>query len=117
MSISDYAAGIGTLLSSSAMVSSYTLTVDRKTADIASISGGIDFRDGAALDFKEFIEESERGMEKYKYAYNFRKGSNCIFRYDNARDPNAKGLKSFPHHKHLKDGSIVESSEVGCRML
>jgi hypothetical protein len=112
LNISDYIAELEALINSSKIVSSYNLTIDRKTADMAFVSGKIDFRDGTILDSKEFIEESEGNIEKYKYGYNYRKGSDNIFRYDNAPDPRAKDIKTFPHHKHLKDGSIVESSHV-----
>jgi len=112
LSISDYTAELESVINSSTIASSYTLNIDRKTADIAFISGRIDFRDGTTLDFKEFIEGSEDTIEKYKYAYNYRTGSDSIFRYDNAPDPSAKGIKTFPHHKHLKDGAIVESRQV-----
>ena len=112
MNISDYIAELETLINSSQIVSSYNLTIDRKTADIAFVSGKIDFRDGTTLDFKEFVEESEGSIEKYKYAYKYRKGSDSIFRYDNAPDPSAKGIKTFSYHKHLKEGTIAESSHI-----
>lgn len=53
-----------------------------------------------------------REGEKYKYGYNYREGSDSIFRYDNAPDPGAKDIKTFPYHKHLKDGTIAGSSHV-----
>ena len=112
MSISDYTVELESVINSSTIASSYNLNIDRKTADIAFISGRIDFRDGTTLDFKEFIEGSEDTIDKYKYAYNYRKGSDSIFRYDNAPDPSAKGIKTFPHHKHLKGGTIIESRQV-----
>ena len=112
MNISDYIAELEALINSSKIVSSYNLTIDRKTADIAFVSGKINFRDGTTLDFKEFVEESEGSIEKYKYGYNYRKGSDNIFRYDNAPDPRAKDIKTFPYHKHLKDGAIAESSYI-----
>ena len=112
MSINDYIAGLESVINSSTIVSSYNLNIDRKTSDIAFISGRIDFRDGTTLDFKEFIEGSEDSIEKYKYAYNYRKETDSIFRYDNAPDPSTKGIKTFPHHKHLKNGTIVESQQV-----
>ncbi len=40
-------------------------------------------------------------------------GTEVIFRYDNAPDPNAKGLNTFPHHKHLKDEKFMESHSIG----
>ena len=112
MNISDYIAKLESVINSSAIVSSYNLTIDRKTADIAFISGKIDFRDGTLLDFKEFIEDAGGNIEKYKYAYNYRRASANIFRYDNAPDPYAKNLKTFPHHKHIKEDSIIESHQV-----
>lgn len=39
-------------------------------------------------------------------------GDRILFRYDNAPDPRAKALSSFPHHKHLEDGAIIESQET-----
>lgn len=112
MNINDYIEKIESVINSSPIVSSYNLNIDRKTADIAFISGKIDFRNGASLDFKEFLENAEDSVEKYKYAYNYRKGSESVFRYDNAPDPNAKHVKTFPDHKHAKDGSIVESRKI-----
>jgi len=112
LNISDYIAELEALINSSQIVSSYNLTIDRKTADIAFVSGKIDFRDGTILDYKEFVEESEGRIEKYKYGYNYRKGADSIFRYDNAPDPKAKDIKTFPYHKHLKDGTIAESGNV-----
>ena len=112
MNINEYISRLETLINSSSAISSYNLNIDRKSAEIAFIYGRMDFRNGTILDFKEFIESTEEGIEKYKYAYNYRKGSNSIFRYDNAPDPRAKGVKTFPHHKHLHDGSITESDQI-----
>jgi len=112
LNISDYIEKLESLINSSAIVSSYNLNIDRKTADIVFISGKIEFRNGTSLDFKEFIESAEDGVEKYKYAYNYRNGSYSVFRYDNAPDPNAKSIKTFPHHKHVKDDTITESKQM-----
>lgn len=117
MNINDYFIQLESLINSSSIVSSYNLTIDRKTEDIAFISGSIEFRDGSILDFKEFCERTERGIEKYKYAYNYRLYSDMYFRCDNAPDPNAKGIKTFPHHKHLKDNRIVESKQMDLKNI
>lgn len=115
MSINNYLARLEQLIASFPLVSAYNLTIDRKTEDIAFISGTIEFRDGTALDFKEFLESKESGVEKYKYAYNCRTHSGVLFRYDNSPDPRAKGLKTFPYHKHLKGGKIIESQQIGLK--
>ncbi len=112
MNINDYIINLETVINSFSIVSSYHLTIDRKTSDIAFVSGKIEFRDNSALDFKEFIECIRGEIEKYKYAYNLRIGSKNLFRYDNAPDPRAKKIKTFPHHKHLQDGKIVESQSI-----
>ncbi len=112
MNINEYISKLEALINSSSAIASYSLNIDRKTAEIVFISGKIEFRNDSILDFKEFIESTEKAIEKYKYAYNYRKGSNSIFRYDNAPDPRAKDIKTFPDHKHLKDGSIMQSEPI-----
>ena len=113
MNINEYISKLEALINSSSAIASYSLNIDRKTAEIVFISGKIEFRNDSILDFKEFIESTEKAIEKYKYAYNYRKGSNSMFRYDNAPDPRAKDIKTFPdHNKHLKDGSIIQSEPI-----
>ncbi len=112
MNIDNYIVRLETIITSSPIVYSYNINIDRTTGDIAFISGSIELRDGTSLDFKEFIETQEHGIEKYKYAYNYRSHSNVIFRYDNSPDPRAKKLETFPHHKHIKNLEIVQSLEI-----
>lgn len=109
MSIDKYIIDIETAISIHSFVSSYSLTIDRKTRDIAFISGAIEFRNGTVLDFKEFIESKDDVVEKYLYGYNHRRGSDVLFRYDNSPDPRGRSLRTFPHHKHLPSGKLVES--------
>jgi len=61
------------------------------------------FRLKALLTEKEFIEifEFYFSGNLLKYSYTYIKDDNSILRYDNA--PHHKKLKSFPHHKHIKD--------------
>ncbi|NIP27403.1 MAG: hypothetical protein GWO38_27225 [Phycisphaerae bacterium] len=112
MSINDYLTELESLIGTSSIVGSYNLNIDRKTEEIVFVSGRLDFKDGSTLDFKEFVEETNAGLIKLKYGYNYRVGSKVLFRYDNAADPRAKALASFPHHKHLETGEIVDSYEM-----
>ena len=112
MNINDYITKIEEIIHYYSIVASYNLNIDRKTNDIAFLSGKIYFRDDSILDFKEFVEGTEFGIEKYKYGYNYRIGSKIIFRYDNAPDPSARKLKSFPHHKHVADNEMIESKQI-----
>ena len=61
------------------------------------------FRLKAFLTEKEFIEifEFYFSGKLLKYSYNYIKESISILRYDNA--PHYKKLKSYPHHKHVKN--------------
>ncbi|NUM78389.1 hypothetical protein DCC62_32820 [candidate division KSB1 bacterium] len=113
MNINEYIAELETRIQSAAIVASYIFNVDRKTEDLVFISGRIDFRDGSILDFKEFIMATDHGITKLKYGYNYRIDSEPLFRYDNALDPRAKALPSYPHHKHESDGKISVSNEIG----
>ncbi len=68
--MNDYFSAIENLILSCFLKAAYQLNIDRKTEQIAYISGRIDFIEGSSLDFKEFIEITVRGIEKYKYGYN-----------------------------------------------
>ncbi|MGB5686194.1 MAG: DUF6516 family protein [Candidatus Electrothrix sp.] len=111
--MNEYLARLEIRIQSCFLMAAYKLNIDRKTQDLAFVAGQIDFIDGSTLDFKEFVEKEDDEIEKYKYGYNFRKDSNLLFRYDNAADPGARHLASFPHHKHTADGKIITSHEVG----
>jgi len=110
--MNDYISKIDNLIKSCFVITAYQLHTDRKSEDMAFISGRIDFIEGSSLDFKEFVEKTFQGVEKYKYGYNYRKNSKIIFRCDNAPDPRAKHLNSFPHHRHTEEGNLVESHVV-----
>lgn len=107
-----YLSNIEHLIRSCFVITGYRLNIDRRTRNMAFIHGQIDFIDISSLDFKEFVEMTDSGIEKYKYGYNYRRGAVVLFRYDNAHDPGARPLNSFPHHKHIQDGSIEESRSV-----
>ncbi len=107
--LNEYIRHFENTIQSSPLIGTYELHIDRKTEDIVYINGKIGFSDGSTLDFKEFVTAVGNEIDKYKYAYNYRKHDNLIFRYDNAPDPRARNLPSFPHHVHLPPDSIAES--------
>ena len=107
--LNKYIRHIEDSIQSSPLVRAYDIHIDRKTDDIAYIYGKIEFIDSSMLDFKEFVAEVGDSIEKYKYAYNYRNQANLIFRHDNASDPRARKLSSFPHHVHLPSDTIAES--------
>ena len=79
--MNDYISKIEMWIRSSFFIKGYQLNIDRKTENIAFISGQAEFLEASSLDFKEFVEKTDKGIEKYKYGYNYRKGSVLIFRY------------------------------------
>ena len=61
------------------------------------------FRLKGFLNEKDFIEifEFYFSGKLLKYSYTYIKKNTSLLRYDNS--PHHKELKSFPHHKHVKD--------------
>lgn len=62
--------------------------------------------DGSQLDIKEFLL-TQPAVAVIKYGYHYRRGPHLIFRYDNANDPAARGLSTFPSHKHTPVGLLA----------
>ncbi|HQG66880.1 MAG TPA: DUF6516 family protein [Smithella sp.] len=110
--LNEYIRQIEDSIQSSPLIRAYDLHIDRKTEDIAYIYGRIEFLDSSLLDFKEFVAEVGDSIEKYKYAYNYRNQTSLVFRHDNASDPRARKLSTFPHHVHLPSDAIAESSSL-----
>jgi hypothetical protein len=78
-----------------------------RAAKQAVIRSKIVLIDGSVLHITEFIEAKYK-VEKIGYAYQYRdKEGKLLFRYDNARHRPELG---FVDHKHLSDGSIVQTS-------
>ncbi len=56
----------------------------------------------------EFVNVKET-IEVYKYSYHYQdRNSDLIFRYDMA--PHHRGIKTFPHHKHIHSNNVIEAS-------
>lgn len=64
------------------------------------------FIDGSWLEIKEFLL-TRPTLVVVKYGYHYHSGINLIFRYDNANDPAAKSLTTFPSHKHTPEGLLA----------
>lgn len=100
MNLGDYVAEIHGFLQSHPHIASYRLETDVRGESFLYLTGTVHFLSGTTLDFKEFLEFQQDGLERYKYAYNYRDGTRVIFRYDNAPDPRARHLSTYPAHKH-----------------
>jgi len=107
MSIKDYFASVEALLAEIPFVASTSLSYEERPPTAGLIMGTLIFTDGTRLDFKEFLITSP-ALRVVKYAYNYRRESQVIFRYDNAYDPAARNLPTYPSHKHVSSEIIAE---------
>ncbi len=83
-----------------------TLQVDQRSALRGMVTGGLQFRDGSTLHFREFVDLSQT-EPKLTYAYHYQTDADTlIFRYDNAthRPPLSQAA-----HKHTLTGVEVSS--------
>ena len=90
------------------IIISYDIEVDVKSSTLILLHGNIMFKDGSTLEFLELIRETEKGLERLKYRFQYTKGDKFIFRYDNA--PHHREIETFPHHKHVGD-RVLPSKE------
>lgn len=95
-------------LSRDPIIVSYDIEVDVKSSTLVLLHGNIMFKDGSTLEFLELVRETDKGLERLKYRFQYTKGNEFIFRYDNA--PHHKEIETFPHHKHVGD-KILPSKE------
>jgi len=106
MSISDYVAALQALIARTPFVTAVSFSYEERPPSAGFIKGTIHFIDGSQLDFKEFLITHPE-PDVIKYGYHYRVGERLIFRYDNANDPAAKHLLTFPHHKHVPSGFLA----------
>lgn len=100
MSLKDYAVALETLVAATPFVTATSLSYEERPPSAGLLRGTIVFVDGSQLDVKEFLI-THPTLRVLKYGYHYRMGSRLIFRYDNANDPAARALSTFPSHKHL----------------
>ena len=101
MQIKDYLNEILDVLSANPFIESQNLAFEERPPNAAFITGTIVFTNSAKLHFKEFVVFKPEGSNIVKYGYNYSsKYKDLIFRYDNAFDPKAKKISTYPEHKH-----------------
>jgi len=94
---------------SSIIVSSNIQKYFSSTNKEAYIRGNLTFVDLSSLEFAIYaLEKAKRFIfDKYRFQYlDYRKRP--VFRYDNA--PHFKDVSTFPFHKHLQGGKVIEST-------
>jgi len=105
MSLRDYVSSLQAAIAAAPFVTTTSLAFEERPPSGGFIKGQIVFIDGSLLDFKEFLI-TQPTVQIVKYGYHYRRGSSLIFRYDNASDPAAKSLSTFPLHKHVPAGLL-----------
>ncbi|MBI5674923.1 MAG: hypothetical protein HZC48_03690 [Nitrospirae bacterium] len=102
MQIKDYVTSVLDVISSCPFIESQNLSFEERPPNAAYLTGIIVFINGSKMHFKEFIVLKPEGVNVLKYGYSYlRINDSLIFRYDNALDPKAKKLSTYPEHKHL----------------
>lgn len=109
MSLKKYLTDLQTLIEETPLVISTSFYYEERPPSAGLIKGTLIFADDSQLDFKEFII-TQPTFQIIKYAYNYRKENLLIFRYDNANDPAARNLQTYPSHKHIPQG-ILEAQQ------
>jgi len=115
MSLKDHLATLQALIAETPFVISTSINYEERPPAAGIINGNLLFTDGSQLNFKEFII-TQPTLQISKYAYNYRKGHLLIFRYDNAYDPAASHLSTYPSHKHVPQG-ILEAQQPSLRQV
>ncbi len=107
MQVKDYVSSILEVIASCPFVEAQTLAFEERPPDAAFLFGTIRFSDSSKLHFKEFVLLASEGVTVLKYGYNYlTDDGTLIFRYDNAYDPKAKKLPTYPEHKHISNDLI-----------
>jgi hypothetical protein len=103
MPLSAYLAELHRLLAAAPCVTRVELAAEDRPPSALYLSGTVSFTDGSQLDFREFVVASP-SPRVVKYAYHYHLSGLLRFRYDNAADPAARHLPTYPHHRHGADG-------------
>lgn len=104
MSVADYASWIRSDILETPYVVSHSLGYEDRPPVAGKVKGSAIFADGAVLHFKEYLQLNPN-IIRLTYAYHYVSANgNLIFRYDNARDPAARDIPTYPHHKHSHAG-------------
>ena len=98
MRIEAYFQRVRSLLDERLLLSSSSVTYDKRSTYEGFIRGELRFVDGSCLHFREFVDvESTTDRLMYVYQYVDTAGT-LVFRYDNTG--HHRNLPTFPHHKH-----------------
>ena len=103
--IDAYFRSILAALKSLPVVQSHDITFDKRGPSAGYVRGVVFCVDESQLHFREFVNTQPK-VDRFTYVYHYQAADgSMIFRYDST--PHFPTLSSFPHHKHLADGTSV----------
>ena len=107
MLIEEYIQDIEQAIAQSYIITNAQLVTDKRSLYIGFIEGTLTFLDGSTLHFMEFVNV-KMAVNRYKYSYHYQDTTEALrFRYDMA--PHHRDVTTFPHHKHLANGHVVDA--------
>jgi hypothetical protein len=107
MHLKAYVNRLVALLDTHPYLEARQIVIDERPPDAAFVRLEITFIDGSKLHFKEFLIIQHRSkVIKYGYQY-LAEDNSLVFRYDNALDPAARDLSTYPEHKHTAQGIVA----------
>ncbi len=115
MSLKDYLADLQALFTETPFLTSTSIFYEERPPGAGLVKGTLFFAEGSQLDFKEFII-TQPALHVVKYAYHYLKENLLIFRYDNANDPTARDLPTYPSPKHIATG-ILPAAKPSLRQV
>jgi hypothetical protein len=108
--IDAYFRSILSALRVSPVVQSHDITFDKRGPSAGYVRGVVFCADESQLHFREFVNTQPR-VERFTYVYHYQAADgSMVFRFDDT--PHFPDLPSFPHHKHLSDGTIVVACDA-----
>ena len=103
MPVAEYVEGIRRQILDTPHVVSHSLGYEDRPPLAAIVRGSVTFADGSCIHFKEFLQ-LRPVITRLMYAYHYATSTHALmFRYDNARDPAARDLSTYPDHRHTPD--------------
>jgi hypothetical protein len=110
--IEDYFQQVRTVVESCPLIQSWGITYEKRSTYSGLIRGELHFADDSVLHLREFVDV-EIVEERLMYAYQYVDSQmRLIFRYDNTGHHKRLNIQSYPHHKHLPGGDVVNSSPI-----
>ncbi|MEK6742152.1 MAG: DUF6516 family protein [Nitrospirota bacterium] len=71
---------------------------------------------GGTLEFSEYVEQSAGSIQIITYNYHWQNAKGALVkRWDNVE--HHKKIRTFPHHLHLSDEKVVDSSPMNLKRV